>query len=239
MLSYILQRVAWAIPTLIGISMLSFVLMQLPPGDFLTSYAATLASQGEGHRCRAARQNCKMRTGWISRSMSSIGSGSPASSFGATSACRWSGSSVTDLIWDRMGWTVFVAFITIFVGYLIAIPIGVYSATHQYSMLDHLINAWGFLGLGIPNFTMALVVMWVAFAYFGLDLSGLFSDQFKNAPWSLGKCWTWSNTSGSGPDPRLERGSRPAAHDAREPARRAAQAVRHLGAGRRPQRVDG
>jgi peptide/nickel transport system permease protein len=94
---------------------------------------------------------------------------------------------VTDLIWDRLGWTIFVAAVTIMIAYVIAIPIGVYSATHQYSMLDNLISGWGFLGLGIPGFTMALAVMWVAFAYFGYDLSGLFSDEFKNAPWSLAK----------------------------------------------------
>ena len=82
-----------------------------------------------------------------------------------------------------------MAAVTIVVGYLIAIPVGVYSATHQYSLIDNLINAWGFLGLGIPNFTMALAVMWFAFAYFGWDLSGLFSDEFKNAPWSAGKAW--------------------------------------------------
>jgi peptide/nickel transport system permease protein len=187
MLSYILQRVAWAIPTLIGISMLSFVVMQLPPGDFLSSYAAILASQGEGI---GAEQLQKLQDAygldqplyvqywkWISGIVF-------RGDFGVS--MEWK-LPVTDLIWDRMGWTVFVAFITIIVGYLIAIPIGVYSATHQYSKLDHLINAWGFLGLGIPNFTMALAVMWVAFAYFGADLSGLFSDQFKNAPWSVGK----------------------------------------------------
>jgi len=187
MLGYILRRVVWAIPTLIGISILSFVVMQLPPGDFLTSYAATLASQGEGigaeqlDRLKEAYgldqpvyvQYWKWISGIVFRG-----------DFGVSMEWRL---PVTDLIWERIGWTVFLAFLTIIVGYLIAIPIGVYSATHQYSKLDHLINAWGFMGLGIPNFTMALVVMWFAFAYFGYDLSGLFSDNFKNEPWSVGK----------------------------------------------------
>jgi len=189
MLSYIIQRVAWAIPTLIGISMLSFVVMQLPPGDFLSSYAAILASQGEGI---GAEQLQKLQDAygldqplyvqywkWISGIVF-------RGDFGVS--MEWK-LPVADLIWDRMWWTVFVAFVTITIGYMIAIPIGVYSATHQYSTLDHIINAWGFMGLGIPNFTMALAVMWFAFAYFGMDLSGLFSDQFKNAPWSVGKVW--------------------------------------------------
>jgi peptide/nickel transport system permease protein len=189
MLNYIIRRVAWAVPTLIGISMLSFFVMQLPPGDFLTSYAATLAQQGEGigveqlERLKEAYgldqpiyvQYWKWISGIVFRG-----------DFGVSMEWRL---PVSELIWDRMGWTVFVAFITIIVGYLLAIPIGVYSATHQYSKLDNLINAWGFMGLGIPNFTMALVVMWLAFAYFGMDLSGMFSDQFKNAPWTLGKVW--------------------------------------------------
>ena len=187
MLTYIIRRVFLAIPTLIGISMLSFVVMQLPPGDFLSSYAAILQQQGEGigaeqlDRLREAYgldqpiyvQYWKWISGIVLRG-----------DFGVSMEWRL---PVTDLIWDRLGWTVFVASITILIGYLIAIPIGVFSATHQYSKLDHLINAWGFLGLGIPNFTMALAVMWFAFSYFGWDLSGLFSDEFKNAPWSLGK----------------------------------------------------
>jgi len=187
MLTYIIRRVLLAIPTLIGISMLSFVVMQLPPGDFLSSYAAILSQQGEGigaeqlDRLREAYgldqpiyvQYWKWISGIVFRG-----------DFGVSMEWRL---PVTDLIWDRLAWTVFVAAVTILVGYLIAIPIGVFSATHQYSKLDHLINAWGFLGLGIPNFTMALAVMWFAFAYLGLDLSGLFSDEFKNAPWSLGK----------------------------------------------------
>jgi peptide/nickel transport system permease protein len=189
MLTYIVRRVLLAVPTLIGISMLAFFVMQLPPGDFLSSYAAILAQQGEGisseqlERLREAYgldqpvyvQYWKWISGIVLRG-----------DFGVSMEWRL---PVTDLIWDRLGWTVFVAAVTIVIGYMIAIPIGVYSATHQYSKLDHLISAWGFLGLGIPGFTMALAVMWVAFAYLGWDLSGLFSDEFKSAPWTLGKVW--------------------------------------------------
>lgn len=187
MLSYIVRRVLFAIPTLIAISMLSFFVMQLPPGDFLSSYAALLATMGEG---MSAQQLEHLREAY--------GLGQPIyvqywkwisgivlrGDFGMSLEWRM---PVADLIWDRLGWTVFLSALTILTGWMIAIPVGVYSATHQYSKIDHVINAWGFLGLGIPNFTMALAVMWFAYAFFGWDLAGLFSDEFKNAPWSFAK----------------------------------------------------
>jgi peptide/nickel transport system permease protein len=186
-LAYILRRVLLAIPTLFGISILSFVIMHLPPGDFLTSYAAVLSQQGEGI---AAEQLEQLRQAY--------GLGDPIyiqywkwmsgillhGDFGLSMQWRM---PVASLIWDRLGWTFALTALTIVVAYLVAIPIGVYSATHQYSKLDHLISAFGFLGLGIPNFTIALAVLWFAYAAFGADLAGLFSDEFRNAPWSVGK----------------------------------------------------
>jgi peptide/nickel transport system permease protein len=184
---YILRRTALALPTLFGISVLSFIIMHLPPGDFLTTYAAILSQQGEGI---ASEQLAQLRQ--------SYGLGEPIyvqywkwisaillhGDFGLS--MQWK-MPVAQLIWDRLGWTVFLTSVTIAVGYVIAIPIGVYSATHQYSKLDHLISSLGFLGLGIPNFTVALATLWFAYAYFGADLAGLFSDEFRNAPWSVGK----------------------------------------------------
>ena len=239
MLTYIIRRVLLAIPTLFAISVLSFVVMQLPPGDFLTSYAAILAQQGEGIARRAARAaargvrprpaalrpvlevDLRDRPAGRLRRLDGVEAAGHRPDLGPARLDRLPGRADDP---DRL---------------LIAIPIGVYSATHQYSKLDNLINAWGFLGLGIPNFTMALAVMWFAFAYFGWDLSGLFSDEFRNAPWSLGKVgdmlghlWlpiltlAWDEVAVAPAD------------DARQPARRAAQAVRHVGAGRRPERDD-
>jgi peptide/nickel transport system permease protein len=187
MLEYIVRRILLSIPTLFAISILSFVIIQLPPGDFLSSYAAILAQQGEGI---AADQLEAMRVAY--------GLGEPVyiqywkwisgilfrGDFGLSMEWRL---PVADLIWDRMAWTLVLTSLTILVGWLIAIPIGVYSATHRYSKLDHLISGWGFLGLGIPDFTVALVMLWVGFAYFGYDLSGIFSDEYKSAPWSVGK----------------------------------------------------
>jgi peptide/nickel transport system permease protein len=184
---YIVRRVLLAIPTLFAISVLSFIIMHLPPGDFLTTYAATLAQQGEG-----------ITGEQLDRLRQAYGLGEPLyvqywkwmsaillhGDFGLS--MQWQ-MPVSQLIWDRLGWTVFLTAITVVIGYLIAVPIGVYSATHQYSKLDHLISSIGFLGLGVPNFTVALAILWLAYAYFGADLTGLFSDQFRNAPWSLAK----------------------------------------------------
>jgi peptide/nickel transport system permease protein len=189
MAGYVIRRTALAIPTLFAISVLSFIIMHLPPGDFLTTYAAILAQQGEGI---GAEQLAQLRA--------TYGLGEPIyvqywkwmsaillhGDFGLS--MQWK-MPVAQLIWDRLGWTVILTSITIGVGYLIAIPIGVYSATHQYSKLDHLISGLGFLGLGIPNFTVALAALWFAYAFFGADLAGLFSDEFRNAPWTLGKLW--------------------------------------------------
>jgi peptide/nickel transport system permease protein len=161
--------------------------MHLPPGDFLNTYAALLSQMGEGI---AAEQLEQLRQAY--------GLGEPGyvqyvkwmsgillrGDFGVSMQWRM---PVANLIWDRLGWTVFLTSITIVVGYLVAVPIGVYSATHKYSKLDHVFNALGFLGLGIPNFTVALAAMWLAYAYFGWDLAGLFSEEFRNSPWSLGK----------------------------------------------------
>ena len=189
MLQYIVRRLLLPIPTLFAISIVSFVLIQLPPGDFLSSYAATLAQQGESGSAPSSSTRCRRPTAWTSRSTSSTGSGSRASSCTATSGCRWSGSCRSrTLIWERMGGHAGARrSSTLIFTWLLAIPIGVFSATHQYSKLDYLFTFLGFIGLGIPSFMIALVLMWVAFRYFGQDVGGLFSPRVQNAPWSVGK----------------------------------------------------
>ena len=187
MLTFIVRRCVLAIPTLIGISIVSFIIMQLPPGDFLTSYAATLSQQGEGI---AAEQLEQLRQvyglgdpiyvqywKWISAIVLH-------GDFGLSLNWRL---PVSQLLWERLGWTVSLTALTIVVSYMIAIPIGVYSATHQYSKFDNFFSSLGFLGLGIPDFTVALAILWFAYAYFGADLAGLFSPEYREQPWSLAK----------------------------------------------------
>jgi peptide/nickel transport system permease protein len=88
-----------------------------------------------------------------------------------------------------MALTVILSGATFLFVWTLAIPIGIYSATHQYSFLDYLFTFFGFLGLGIPNFMLALVLMYIGYAYFGQDVGGLFSPEYKNAPWSLARVW--------------------------------------------------
>lgn len=189
MLAYTLQRLLLSIPTIFVISVLSFVLIQLPPGDFLTSYAATLAAMGEqmsGDTLQLLReaygldqpiyvQYYKWVWGILSRG-----------DFGLSLEWR---QPVASLIWERMGLTIALTLSTLLFTWLLAIPIGIYSATNQYSFFDYLFTTIGFIGLGVPGFMLALVVMWLSFSWFGADVGGLFSDQYKNAPWSFGRVW--------------------------------------------------
>jgi peptide/nickel transport system permease protein len=186
-LTFILRRVVLMIPTLFVISIISFMLIQLPPGDFLTSYVAQLRQQGDvvdeaqiiGLRERYGLgepvyvQYFKWITGILFH-------GDWGQSF------EWQ-KPVKDLIWERMGLTVLLSTVTVLFSWLIAIPVGVYSATHQYSILDYVMTFISFVGLGTPGFLVALIVMWFALSVFGLNVGGLFSEQYILAPWSWEK----------------------------------------------------
>jgi len=188
MLAYMIRRLLMTIPTLFAISLVSFFLIQLPPGDFLTSLAATLAQQGEsgggGEQLRALQEAYGLNQPiyvqywkWISNILM-------RGDFGQS--LEWQ-IPVRDLLWDRMGVTLALTVSTLLFTWLLAIPIGVYSATNQYSKGDYLFTFIGFIGLGIPGFMLALVMMWISFRYFGQDVGGLFSAEYRNAPWSFGK----------------------------------------------------
>jgi len=175
------------IPTLIVISMLSFVIIQLPPGDYLTSYVMNLRQSGE-EVDEIEIQNLRQRYGlgqpvyvqyykWISGILL-------RGDWGQSMEWR---KPVKDLIWERMALTVFLSLIAISVSWFIAIPVGVFSATHQYSIPDYLFSAISFIGAGTPGFMIALVVMWVAMRQFGLNVGGLFSEEYILAPWSWDK----------------------------------------------------
>ncbi len=175
------------IPTLFVISIISFIIIQLPPGDFLTTYVATLRQQGEDIDASAINalreqyglgQPVYIQYGkWISNILLH-------GDFGLSFEWR---RPVSELIWGRLGLTVFISLVTILVTWIIAIPAAVYVATHQYSFLDYLISFISFVGLGTPGFLVALVYLWFMLEFFGVNASGLFTDEFINAPWSLAK----------------------------------------------------
>lgn len=177
-----------AIPTMFVISIVSFALIQLPPGDFLTSYAATLSQQGDTippEQLEALREAYGLGQPMYVQYFKWI-RGIFRGDFGRS--LEW-GMPVQDLIWERLALTVVLSAATFIFIWTLAIPIGIYSATHQYSILDYIFTFFGFLGLGIPNFMLALVLMWMGFAYFGQEVGGLFSPEYKNAPWDLARVW--------------------------------------------------
>ena len=188
MLQYFIRRILLAIPTLFAISLVSFILIQLPPGDFLTSYAALLAQQGDstiaGPQLVALQKAYGLNQPvyvqywkWISNILLH-------GDFGQS--LEWH-LPVSTLIWNSMGVTLALTVSTLLFTWLLAIPIGVFSATHQYSPMDYVFTFLGFIGLAIPGFMIALVLLWVSFRYLGMDVGGLFSRQYQNAPWSVGK----------------------------------------------------
>jgi peptide/nickel transport system permease protein len=188
MLQYALRRLLIAIPTLIAISIIAFILIQLPPGDFLSSYAATLAANGEqvsGEQLQLLReaygldQPVYVQYGkWVW--------GLLHGDYGYSFEWR---VPVANLIGERMGLTIALSGFTMLFTWLLAIPIGVYSATHQYSPGDYAFTFFGFVGLGVPSFMIALVLMWVAYSALGLDVGGLFSPAMREAPWGWPKVW--------------------------------------------------
>lgn len=192
MLSYIARRVLYMIPTLLVISVISFTLIQLPPGDYLTSYIAQLSETGESVD-EAVIASLKKRYGldqpiyiqyfmW----MNGVLHGDFGQSF------EWN-KPVGELIWERLALTVTVSLFSLIFTYIVAIPIGIYSAIRQYSVGDYFFTFIGFLGLATPNFLLALVLMFLFYKYFGLSVGGLFSPQFVEAPWSLAKVMDMMN----------------------------------------------
>ncbi|MEZ4668299.1 MAG: ABC transporter permease [Anaerolineae bacterium] len=186
MLQFIIRRLLTAIVTIWVISIMSFIIIQLPPGDFLTSYVANLAQMGTtvtSDQVEIMRETYGLDQPFYVQYLKWM-SGVIRGDFGRS--LEWQ-QPVADLIWDRMGYSVLVGLSSILFVWSIAIPIGVFSATHKYSFMDYVSTFLGFLGLAIPDFLLALVLMWIAFSSFGQDVGGLFSPEFQDAPWSIDK----------------------------------------------------
>jgi peptide/nickel transport system permease protein len=189
MLLFIAKRLLWMIPSLFALSFLSFVLIQLPPGDYVTTYIATLAASNEAVDKNQAME-LRARFGldqpmivqywkWIS---GIVFRGDFGLSF------EWQ-QPVSGLIWERMALTLLLTVATLLLTWGLALPLGVYSAVKKYTVGDYVMTFFSFLGLALPSFLLALVLMYVAAVQFGHDVGGLFSEPFVNAPWSLAKTW--------------------------------------------------
>ena len=175
------------IPTVIMISIVAFAVIQLPPGDFLDTLVAQLSEMGEdmpqaevemlSERYGLNRPLHEQYLRWI---WGIISRGDFGMSF------TW-GVPVESLIWSRLALTFMLSLATTLFIWIVAIPIGVFSALKQYSIGDYLATTIGFLGLATPNFLLALVFMYIAFQVFGQAVGGLFSSEFVDAPWSFAK----------------------------------------------------
>ena len=186
MLGYAVRRVFIMILTLLAISFLVFVIIQAPPGDYLTTYIAELQSQGENvgqdkiaflrERYGLDKPFLEQYAVWVFN----LVQGDLGYSFEYN-------LPVNDVVGDRLWLTVIVSFATIVFIWVVAFPIGIYSATHQYSMSDYGLTFLGFLGLATPNFLLALVLLYFANIWFGTSIGGLMDPRYIDAPWSWGK----------------------------------------------------
>jgi peptide/nickel transport system permease protein len=188
MFRYLVQRLLLMIPTLILISIVTFVIIQLPPGDYLETLISDLQASGE-RTDQAKVEFLRQQFGldqplWKQywRWVSGLFQGDMGYSFEYD-------RPVADIIGERLFLTFVVSFAAIVFTWLVAFPIGVYSATHQYGWADHGLTFLGFLGLATPNFLLALVLMFISFTYLGVSVGGLFSPELQNAPWSWAKAW--------------------------------------------------
>jgi peptide/nickel transport system permease protein len=186
MLSYLLRRLIYIVVTVLFISVAGFVIINLPPGSYLDYYIARLEEMGTstaenqietlkrqyGLDQPAYVQYWKWATGFV------------RGDFGRSFQYN---RDVSELIWERLGFTALISFSSLVLTWLIAIPIGIYSATHQYSWGDHAFTILGLAGLSIPNFMLALVLMVVSSRVFGQEVGGLYSQAYLDARWSLAK----------------------------------------------------
>lgn len=189
MIAYIIRRCLLAIPTLLAITMIAFVIIQLPEGDYLDRKIQQLEEEFGDSSSLARVEELRSRYGldqpmtvrylkWMW--------GFVRGDFGESFEYE---REVNELIWDRLGFTVLISVCSLLFTYAVAIPLGIYSATHQYKWSDHFLTFLSFVGMSLPAFLVALALMVFAFEVFGVPLFGLFSSYYEGAPWTWGKLW--------------------------------------------------
>jgi peptide/nickel transport system permease protein len=173
---------------LLLISVIAFTIIQLPPGDFLTSYIMELKIGGTDVPSEAEIASLRKQYGLglpIYQQYFKWMWGMLHGDFGKS--FQYGERDVSELIAERLPLTIAINIFAIIFVYIVAIPIGIYSATHQYSKGDYIFTVFGFMGLAIPNFLLALILMLLFYKYFGLSIGGLFSPRYRMASWSLDK----------------------------------------------------
>ena len=186
MIAYIARRVLYSIVLLIGVSIIGFAVIQLPPGDYMTMYVMELRARGDKSAVKHMEE-LRARYGldrpmyeqywiWITHFV--------RGDFGR--AFRYE-LSVREVIGQRLALTAVLVVATMILTWTIAIPIGIYSATHQYSVGDQILTTISFIGLGTPGFLLALILLFISAFYLDQSIGGLFSPEFVDAPWGLPK----------------------------------------------------
>ncbi len=186
MRNYVFQRLIYMVFLIWLVSVVSFIVIQLPPGDYLSTYISRLEQAGQDltdEEVASLREQYGLNLPifaryfkWFSRVLQ----GELGFSY------DWQ-QPVRDIIGERLALTFTIAILSAIFTYAIAIPIGIYSATRQYSVGDYIVSFIGFIGLAIPNFMLALIMLYVAWSEYGLNLTGLFSPDYQSAPWSWAK----------------------------------------------------
>lgn len=187
MIGYIVRRLLFLIPLLIILSIVSFVIIQLPPGDFLTVYIDQLRRSG-----------AMVDEATIARLVEEYGLNKPIymqyfiwmknivlhGNFGRS--FQWN-RPINILIKERLGLSLAISFLSVIFTWIVGVPIGIYSAIKQYSVFDYIFTFIGFIGLSVPGFLLALILIWFAYSQLGIYIGGLFSQAYADAPWSLEK----------------------------------------------------
>jgi len=192
MLAYILRRFLVIIPTLIVVSVVTFIIIQLPPGDFFTTLQAEVAETGGGQDKEVIKKLQEVYGldkpvyvqyfKWVA--------GFPRLDFGYS--LEWN-APVWDVIVTKLAYTIFLGTLSLLFMVVVSIPIGIYSATHQYSIGDHLLSMVGFFGLCLPGFLLALVWMFLGIIILRIDVGGTMSREMMDAPWSMARFLDYLN----------------------------------------------
>lgn len=186
MLTFIVRRLLLAVVTMWAITVLSFIIIQLPPGDFVDAYIARLSASGSSVSAAEA-ENLRKLYGldqsyavqylkWMGRLLKG--------DFGES--MEWQ-RPVAEVLGDRLWMTVALSFAALILTWGLALPIGIYSAVRQYSVGDYAVTTLGFIGLAVPNFLLALIILYLSFRWFGTNVGGLFSPEMELAPWGWAK----------------------------------------------------
>lgn len=186
MLDYLIRRILVMVPTLLAISLITFIIIQLPPGDFLSNQIAELQSQGEA--VDPAKIAFLRDTYGLDRPMHEQYLvwlwGMLQGDFG------WSfeyNLPVNQVIGERLVLSVILSFATILFTWMVAFPIGIYSAVRRYSAGDHILTFFGFMGIATPNFLLALILLYLANRFFGISVGGMMDPEYLDQPWTWGK----------------------------------------------------